>query len=266
MSSNQDLIHEKYKDAAKEENRNESSRAAGLEFHYTKKFLEPLVTADSNVLEVGCATGYYAMHFADRCKSYTGIDITPENIEILNEKINARGLTNVSARVGDATDLKDVPNEAYDVVLALGPMYHLPYDERGKVFDECARVCKKGGTMVFAFISTLGVYVFGSILWPDKYPNETASDFLLRQGTDDLRPGLFFFSTPEEMSSQAKAHGLCVERNVGVNFAFCENIINDMSEEQFKVWMELNDRMTESESCAGLSTHTLCITKHTDHA
>ncbi len=53
---------------------------------------------------------------------YTGIDITPENIDMLNEKITTRGITNVSARVGDATDLKEVPSGAYDVVPALGPM------------------------------------------------------------------------------------------------------------------------------------------------
>ena len=42
------------------------------------------------VLELGCGTGYYGMYFADMCAEYTGIDITPENIEIFNRKIKEK--------------------------------------------------------------------------------------------------------------------------------------------------------------------------------
>ena len=42
------------------------------------------------MLELGCGTGYYGMYFADMCAEYTGIDITPENIEIFNRKIKEK--------------------------------------------------------------------------------------------------------------------------------------------------------------------------------
>lgn len=43
------------------------------------------------------------MHFSDKCKEYVGVDITPENIALFNEKVKAQGLRNVKGLIGDAT-------------------------------------------------------------------------------------------------------------------------------------------------------------------
>lgn len=108
-----------------------------MEFYYTKKHLAPYIKKDSRVLELGCGTGYYGMYFVDMCAEYTGIDITPENIEIFNRKIKEAGRENVRAYVSDATNPADFPPGGFDVVLCLGPMYHLPRDERQIVFGNC---------------------------------------------------------------------------------------------------------------------------------
>jgi len=70
---------------------------------------------------------------------------------------------------------------------------------------------------------------------------------------------LIFESTPEEMEQSAKKHGLNVIKNVGLDFFFAANLINNMSEEQFAAWMALNDRMAESTYCTGLSNHALLV-------
>lgn len=77
-----------------------------------------------------------------------GIDITPENIKIFKKKALESGLKNVVGKVGDATKLENIPNESFDVVLCLGPLYHLPPNERELVFAECRRICKNGGIFV----------------------------------------------------------------------------------------------------------------------
>ena len=86
MASNEKLIIDRYSDANREENRALRSRSDGVEFHYTKKYICQFVTSQSSVIEIGCGTGYYGMFLADKCKSYLGVDITPNNIKWKSNK------------------------------------------------------------------------------------------------------------------------------------------------------------------------------------
>ncbi len=95
MASNEKMIHENYV-TKREEQRVYGSKAAGLEFHFTKKLLEKYVSKQSKVVEIGCGTGYYRMFLSDKCKEYTGIDLIPENLEVFNEKIEKEKITNNS--------------------------------------------------------------------------------------------------------------------------------------------------------------------------
>jgi len=257
MATNENKIRENYI-SGREDTRAVWSRASGLEFHYTKKLLREYVKPDSRVLELGCATGYYGMYFADKCAEYVGIDITPENIEVFDEKIKSAGLKNVRAEVGDATKL-NLSDNGFDVVLCLGPMYHLPPEERELVFSECKRVAWDSALTAFAYISPIGAYLKGILMRPEKYPNEKANEYCLGKGRDDLRPDVFFYCTPENIAGRAEAHGFTVLRNSGTDFTFDDKLINGMSDEQFKAWMTLSDYMVEAESCSGLANHGLLI-------
>lgn len=261
MSSNEKIIIERYSDTSKEDNRSFRSRAEYAEFHYTKKFISEYVTPETSVVEIGCATGYYGMFLADKCREYLGIDITPANVEFFNEKIKNNGLTNVKAMIGDATNLHKLSDNSFDVVLAFGPMYHLPPNEREKVFDECKRICKNNGIVIFAYINKAGAYISGCLRegWGDIYPNKNANEFVLKKATDDIRPDVFFFTMPEEVSAKAAEHGLRVIKNVGLDFLFNVTAINNMPDEQYEAWQELTDFMCESPSCVGLSGHALLI-------
>jgi len=252
--------YEDYTQRAGEDNRATSSRSASLEFHYTKKILDNFISKDSCVLEVGCGTGYYGFHYADKCKTYLGIDLFPHHIALFERKIQACGIGNLSCSVGDATHLEGIEDEGFDVVLCLGPMYHLPTDKRELVFAECKRVCKDGGIVVFAFINKMGTY-FGAILHVrDKYPNPLANDTVLKQGiNDDDRP--FFFTTPEEMVSAAARHGLSKICTAGINFFGLTAIADTMDDEKFALYLELLDETVNLESCAGMSEHALMVCK-----
>ncbi len=123
-----------------EENRAKRSRSNFLEFYYTEKILRAYINKDSCIIELGCGTGYYGMLFVDVCAKYTGIDISQENITEFEQKIRHAQKQNIHAMVGNATNLSGIPDKSYDLVLCLGPMYHLPPEERQKVFQECFRI------------------------------------------------------------------------------------------------------------------------------
>ena len=257
MSLNQTKLIEQYT-SGNEEARAVSSRTAGLEFYYTKKHLGGMIGKNDRVLEISCATGYYGLYYAEQCREYVGIDIVPKHIGLFREKIAARGLKNVSCQVGDGTDLKGIEDESFDVVLCLGPMYHLTEQERERVFEECARVCRRGGTAAFAYINRIGVYAGGCIL-DSRYPNERANRCVLENGTDDMRPELFFYTTPEEMERRAAAHGLKKLKNLGTDFFVTMGIVDSMDEEKFELMKPLYDEMTSHESCTGMANHALLI-------
>ncbi len=263
MAVNLENVKENYKDATREDGRFLRDKASLMESHYTKKFLSKYISTDASVIELGCGTGHYGFFLADKCKAYLGIDITPENIEMFNSKIAESGLTNVKAQVGDATRLS-VGDKAYDVVLVLGPMYHLPPEERELVFEESKRICKKSGIIIYAYINKVGAYLTGCLLAPGIYPSAKVNEFVLDKGNDDTHPDVFFLTMPEDMEKAAKSHGLKVLENAGIDFAFGTDIINAMSEEQLDVWMVLSDFMSVSPSCTGVSNHALLICRNGD--
>src|SRR5215471_9506567 len=125
MASNEKLVFARYSDQC-EEGRSKISRADSLEFYFTKKLLEKFISKKSKVIEIGCGTGYYGMFLHDKCNEYIGVDITPENIKLFNEKIEQEKILNITTFVGDGTNLVNISDNEYDVVLIFGPMYHLP--------------------------------------------------------------------------------------------------------------------------------------------
>lgn len=260
-ASNKEQVFSKYSGTGGliDDGRENQSRTDSLEFHYTKKHLEGLIKNTDRVLEVGCAAGYYGFHYADTYKEYVGVDLFPPHIELFNKRIKERGLTNLSCEVGDAVNLENMPDNSFDVVLHLGPMYHLKKEERLLAFQEATRVCKDGGIIAFAYIVQIGTYAGACILYANSYPNEKTNEYVLDKGTDDNRPDLFFYTTPEEMEEMAINCGLTKIKNLGTNFMFAMNVVNNMTDEQFEVMRPLYDKMCEHESCTGMAGHALLV-------
>ncbi|MCL2079913.1 MAG: class I SAM-dependent methyltransferase [Oscillospiraceae bacterium] len=254
-------FYDEYTRRGGEDQRATSSRSNSLEFHYTKKALSEFITRGSRVLEVGCGTGHYGIYFADKCKEYVGIDIYQPHLDIFNSKIKENRLTNVSCQKGDAMNLSGIDNDSFDVILCLGPMYHLPKEDREAAFAECARICKPNGIAAFAYVNKIGAYVGGCVHdeMRSDYPNKETNSYVLKQGTSDLNPGVFYFSMPEEMTESASRHGLTKIRNMGTDFFVTMSVVDKMDDEKFEIYMELADEMVKYESCAGMSNHALLI-------
>jgi ubiquinone/menaquinone biosynthesis C-methylase UbiE len=259
MATNEEIIRSRYSDAEREENRSTRTKAHGIEFYFTKKILDEYVFLESNIIEIGCGTGYYGMYLSDKCKSYIGIDITEENIKYFEKKIEKVNLNNVKALTGDATNLNNIVDNYYDLVLVFGPMYHLIPDDRDLVFKEAKRICKNDGIIIFAYINKFGAYIKGILGKPEFYPNEKANEYILKKETDDIMPGVFYYTTPQDISNRAKYYGLNIVKNVGVDFLFNMEQINKMDDEKYKHWQEFSEYLCNDESCTGLSIHGLLI-------
>lgn len=254
---------------AKYENFDEEARAFGtraerIEFTYTKKLLDQYIQPSMSILELGCETGYYGLYLAKMCKTYQGIDLVQKHIDLFNRKINEQGLAHVRASVGDAANLFDVEDDAFDAVLVFGPMYHLPRKERHRVIRESKRVCKSGGSILFAYINKIGAYMRACIDEDLKadYPNKKTNELVLMQGVDDILPNTFFYTMPEEIENDVTENGLSVVQNAGVDFTMNASDINKMDGEKFAAWTEIMDYMFKSASCTGVSCHAVLVCRN----
>lgn len=250
-----------YGDGTDEDKRHRRSRTSYLEYHYTAKHLEGLISKHDRLLEVGCATGYFGFHFADQFREYVGVDLHPPHIERFRKKIEAHKMDHLSCRVGDATDLGMFEEGSFDLVFCLGPMYHLPARERETAFAECARVCKQDGILAFAYMNRVGVYTGACLLGglDGHYPNARANQLILEENRDDARPDSFFYTMPEEIEAVAARHGLEKIKNLGTDFSIAMRLVDRMADDRFELMKPLYDQMTRYESCTGMSNHALLI-------
>ena len=98
------------------------------------------------ILDLGCGDGTTAIPAARLGADVQGIDSARNLVEAGNKRIKEEGLTNITIREGDATDLQGVEDESFDLVVSVfGAMFApKPFD----VAKEMARVTKRGGRIV----------------------------------------------------------------------------------------------------------------------
>ena len=75
-----------------------------------------------DILEVGCGSGYSAsLIVKDHPKSYTGMDIMPEQLE----KAEALGLPGAQFVQGDAADLSRFADGSFDMIVDFMILHHV---------------------------------------------------------------------------------------------------------------------------------------------
>lgn len=126
-----------------------------FEFPVTLSFLLRHIGASpQKILDVGGGPGRYSYALKKQGHSVTLLDISEGNIEFAIQRAEIEKIKLEDAVVGDARDLTRFSDEAFDVVLNFGPLYHLSdEDSRTKAVEESLRVLKKGGLFACAFIS-----------------------------------------------------------------------------------------------------------------
>ncbi|MDR1704109.1 MAG: methyltransferase domain-containing protein [Clostridiales bacterium] len=124
---------------------------------YIKKYLEP----GMRILEIGAGTGRYSHALARMGYKVDAVELVQANIDIFKD--NTERGEDISVRQGDALDLSGIDGETYDIVLLLGPMYHLYNDEdKLKALSEALRVTKTGGLLYIAYcISDASIIGYG---------------------------------------------------------------------------------------------------------
>ena len=104
------------------------------------------VTKGLKVLDLGCGDGTTALPEARLGADVLGVDIAKNLVEAGNKRAKEEGLTNCKFQEGDASNLQELKDHAFDLVVSIfGAMFApKPFD----VAKEMVRVIKPGGHIV----------------------------------------------------------------------------------------------------------------------
>ena len=104
------------------------------------------ITPGLDVLDLGCGDGTTALPAAQLGANVLGVDIAANLVAAGNARAQGLGLTNLRFQEGDATDLKELADDSFDLVVSIfGAMFApRPFD----VAKEVVRVTRPGGRIV----------------------------------------------------------------------------------------------------------------------
>jgi ubiquinone/menaquinone biosynthesis C-methylase UbiE len=104
------------------------------------------ITKGLKVLDLGCGDGTTAIPEARAGAEVLGVDIAKNLVEAGNKRAREIGLANCRFQEGDATNLRDLKDQTFDLVVSIfGAMFApKPFD----VAKEMVRVTRPGGRIV----------------------------------------------------------------------------------------------------------------------
>ncbi len=104
------------------------------------------ITKGLKVMDLGCGDGTTALPEARLGAEVLGVDIASNLVEAGNKRAKAEGLTNCRFQEGDASNLHEIKDNSFDLVVSIfGAMFApRPFD----VAKEMVRVTRPGGRIV----------------------------------------------------------------------------------------------------------------------
>lgn len=237
---------------------------------YIHKCLEELKTlqesGDIRILEVGAGTGRYSLALVREGYQVDAVELTRHNLEILQGKITEK--MSVTAAWGNALDLSRYEQDTFDLVLVLGPLYHLYTEEdRLRALQEAVRVARPGGYVLTAYCMNEAVmlqYEFlGGHIKEDLASGKLSADYHCLSRPEDL----FVMMRKEEI--EALTEKLPVERRrlIATDGAtgYMRELVDAMDRETFERWVEWHLLTCERQDLIGATNHSLDILQKKRH-
>lgn len=243
-----------------EDGRLANSRLGMVEYLTTRRYVDPLLTKDCKIAEIGAGTGRYSVTLAKEGYDVTAVELVQHNLDILKSKLD--GSENIKTYQGNALDLNMLDDNAFDVTLLLGPMYHLYSDEEKiAALKEAVRITKIGGHILVAYCmneATVIQYVFGC--------NKLKAVMDFNMLTDDWKcvsepKDLFEMVRTEDIERINAAVSVVREKLVAADGAsrYIREFIEEMDEETFEKWLSYHFATCERQDLIGATNHALDI-------
>lgn len=237
------------------------SKHGQVEYLTTMRYIEKYLCPGMRILEIGAATGRYSHTLARQGWQVDAVELVQHNIDIFNQ--NTQPGEQVTIRQGNATDLSFLPDDAYDITLLLGPMYHLftPADQN-KALSEALRVTKKGGLLFAAYCgneATMVQYCFGRGMLKEEKYQKLVDPVTFKASSDPAE--LFELYRREDIDALMAPFAATRLHYVGTDMAtnYMRDTIDAMDDAFFDVYLRYHFSICERSDLVGASHHILDI-------
>jgi len=239
-----------------EDSRLNRSKAARVEFLTSVRYIEKYLEQGSRIIDIGAGAGEYSMYFAKQGYSVTAVELADDNVAAFRKKLSPD--LDIDLRQGNACDLSDFSDNSFDVVLLFGPLYHVSDSgERAKCISEARRVCKQGGVIFFAYISSDMVILTETFAYSLSYLKN--GDYDKDTFAADNFPFVFF--TVADARSELAQSGVTLLHEIavdGVSELLAEKI-NQLDDESYEQYLRYHFYCCEKPEMLGRSNHLLFI-------
>lgn len=238
-----------------------------LEYDLTWRYLDQCLPSQGSILEIGAATGRYTLELAKRGYKLTAVDVSAVLIERCMKRIADQRLEKqVHFIVTDARNLDGVMEEDFDIVLLMGPLYHLVVEaDRKKALKEASDRLRTGGILFSSFISRFGIMSDLMKDNPGWIENQEEVRSVLEKGKspDDFPRGGFrgYFAKVSEIAPLHEAIGFETLKVAGIEpvISADDESYNKLQGKQRQLWLDLLYEISSEESILGASRHILYI-------
>lgn len=239
------------------------SKHGSVEYLTTMRYIEKYLRPGMRILEIGAATGRYSHALARMGYAVDAVELVQHNIDIFRQK--TRPDEQITIRQGDARDLSFLADASYDLMLLLGPMYHLfTVEDQMRALSEALRVTKHGGILMAAYCgneATMVQYCFGRGMLKEEKYQKLVDPVTFKASSD---PAELFELYRRENIDALMAHFSTTRLHyVGTDMAtnYMRATIDEMDDELFAVYLRYHFAICERADCVGVSHHILDVHK-----
>ncbi len=239
-----------------------NSRHGQVEFITSMKYIHQYInteipSADFKILDIGAGTGRYSVALANEGYDVTAVELVKYNLGILKSKNSS-----VKAMQGNALKLKKLADNTFDLTLLFGPMYHLfGFEDKLKALSEAKRVTKPGGVILVAYC--MNEYSVLTYAFKERHvlecmeQNRFTEDF----HTISAKENLYDYVRIEDINALNEAVGLTRQQILSPDGPanYMRPFLNQLTEEEFKHFIEYHLATCERQDLIGAGAHTLDI-------
>jgi ubiquinone/menaquinone biosynthesis C-methylase UbiE len=268
LNKNEETVAQRYDSVAFEYEQQRLATSASVEFAITVRYLQRYLPASARVAELGVGSGQYTEVLAQKGCWLHLVDVSKRLLDTAVTRLERAGRASqiLDSQQASAAHLPHLQTASIDVVLCLGPLYHLcTLADRQFAVREIARILRPGGWLYAAGINRLA-YLRDTFR---EHPHQGAKRWgvctqLLRDGTTDPEHtpllGHGHLSTSEEFRDLFR-DSFDEEILVGLESftAGSQEIFPSLSAENADAWLDLVEQTGKTRDGLGISDHFLYI-------
>lgn len=247
------------------------SRHGQVEFNTTFEYIHRMIDEipaknkkDIKIIDIGAGTGRYSLALAKEGYDVTSVELVKYNLGILKKHAREMDISedNLKAYQGNALKLRKFKDDSFDIVIFLGPMYHLHGNEdKIQALLEAKRVLKKGGFLLAGYVmADYAVIRHGFMdrnIINSKESGAINDNFEIPSDENELYDYVRI-SDIDYLNEKAELKRKLIFAPDGAA-DYIRNILNEMAEEEFELFKEYQLKNAERPELLGASSHTVDI-------